>query len=725
MTMPGQQAAPSGTVSRDRDRDRLHRLFTPRSVAIVGASDRSSWSHRIRGALLNIGYQGEVFFVNPRGGTAHGAVLHRSVSEIGQVPDLVYVMTSAEASLAAIAEAARLGTRSAIILSSGFAETGPAGLLAQQRLAEVAHEHDMAVLGPNTLGFANPARRIVLMPMQPGDELTAGAIGVVSQSGNMAVQVMNLARSFDVGLSLLASTGNELNVTTTDVLDYLVADQATRVIAVFVEAIADPAAFRSACLRARQAGKPVVMLKVGRSEAAARAALAHTGALVGDDAIISAVLSASGVIRVDSMEDLLTTADTFVRSGPVGGRNLAVVTISGGGCDLAADRADALGLNYPPLGEATLGRLRELLPSYATPQNPLDATGAAVADAPLFGAAVAAVAADPAVDITVAIGEIEHHAPESAWGLDSITAMTAAARQAPRPVIFTNTTIHTITPGARAVRHELGVPSVFGGMDRVLAAVARIADWSAAPVPPTPEAPSQPQPGHQDLPPRSGTWSEAAARRLLERAGVPVVPAVLAGDPEEAAAAAARFGTPVAVKVVSPDMVHKTDAGGVALNRSGHTEIIEAAGQVLAAAQRQDPAPRVEGILVSPMRPDGPGVHDLLIGVVRDPGWGPVLAVAMGGIWAEVLADVSRVALPCSRAAIEAAIRALRGAPVLLGARGLPGMDLERVVDAIVAFADLAVGLGEDLVAIEVNPLRVTADGAEALDVTVQWRPRS
>jgi acyl-CoA synthetase (NDP forming) len=718
MTMPGQQAAPSAAASRDR----LHRLFTPRSVAIVGASDRSSWSHRIRGALLNIGYEGEVFFVNPRGGTAHGAVLHRSVSEIGQVPDLVYVMTSAEASLAAIVEAARLGTRSAIILSSGFAETGPEGLLAQQRLAEVAREHDMAVLGPNTLGFANPARRIVLMPMQPGDELTAGAIGVVSQSGNMAVQVMNLARSFDVGLSLLASTGNELNVTTTDVLGYLVADEATRVIAVFVEAITDPAAFRSACLRARQAGKPVVVLKVGRSEAAARAALAHTGALVGDDAIISAVLSASGVIRVDSMEDLLTTADTFVRSGPVGGRNLAVVTISGGGCDLAADRADVLGLNYPPLGEATLGRLRELLPSYATPQNPLDATGAAVANAPLFGAAIAAVAADPAVDITVAIGEIEHHAPESAWGLDSITAMTAAARQAPRPVIFTNTTVHTISPGARAVRHELGVPSVFGGMDRVLAAVAKIANWSAAPVSPAGQAPPPSPAGSQNLPTRTGTWSEADARSLLERGGVPVVPAVLARDPEEAAAAAARFATPVAVKVVSPDIVHKTDAGGVALNRSGREEVIEAAGQVLAAAQRQVPAPRVEGILVSPMRPDGPDVHDLLIGVIRDPGWGPVLAVAMGGTWAEVLADVSRVALPCSRAAIEAAIRALRGAPVLLGARGLPGMDLERVVDVIAALADLAVSLGEDLVAIEVNPLRVTADGAEALDATVQWR---
>jgi len=705
-------------------RERLRRLFAPRSVAIIGASDRSSWSHRIRAALVNVGYDGEIFYVNPRGGTAHGAVLHRSVGEIGQVPDLVYVMTAANASLTAISEAAQLGTKSAIILSSGFAETGPEGLAAQERIANVARRHDMAILGPNTLGFANPAQRVVLMPMQAGEELTAGAIGVVSQSGNMAVQVMNMARAFDVGLSLLASTGNELNVTATDVLDYLVADEATRVIAVFLEAVTNPPAFRAACQRARQAGKPVVVLKVGRSEAGARAALAHTGALVGDDAIVSAVLAASGVIRVDSMEDLLTTADAFVRSGPIGGRNLAVVTISGGACDLAADSADSLGLRYPPFGAATLDRLREILPAYATPQNPLDATGAAVADAPLFGAALAAVAADPAVDVTVAIGEIEHHAPDSAWGLDSITAMTAAARQAPRPVIFANTTIHTITAGARTVRHDLDVPSVFGGMDRVLAAVARIADWSAGTtLPPArltlPTVVPRPRQLPPDLAqPRTGTWSEVATRSLLEYGGVPVVSAILARSPEEAATAAESFGTSVVVKIVSPDLMHKTEAGGVVLNRSGRAEVIEAARRVLAAATAQVPPARTDGVLVSPMRPDG---HDLLVGVVRDPDWGPVLAVAMGGIWAEVLKDVSRVALPCSPDAIEAAVRALRCAPILLGARGLPGANMARLVDVIAAFADLAVSLGEDLRAIEMNPLRVTADRIEALDATVQW----
>jgi acetate---CoA ligase (ADP-forming) len=699
--------------------DRLSRLFTPRSVAILGASDRSSWSHRIRGALANAGYEGAVHYVNPRGGTAHGEVLHRSVGEIGVVPDLIYVMTPADASLAAICEAAKLGTRSAIILSSGFAEAGAAGLDAQQRLAEVAREHDMAVLGPNTLGFANPARRTVLMPMQAGDELTAGAIGVVSQSGNLAVQVMNMARSFDVGISLLVSTGNELNVSACDVLDYLVADEATRVIAVFLEAVGDPPAFRDACLRARQAGKPVVVLKAGRSDAAARAALAHTGALVGDDAIISAVFAASGVIRVDCMEDLLTTADAFARSGPVRGRNLAVVTISGGACDLAADRAEALGLSYPPLADATISRLREILPGYGTPQNPLDVTGAAVADPRLFGAALSTVAADPAVDITVAVGEIEHHAPDSAWGLDSITAMTAAARQATRPVIFANTTIHTISPGARAVRHELGVPGVFGGMDRVLAAVARIADWSAAPVtaPATWRAPPRPPLGRQDQP---GTWSEVAARDLLERAGVPVIPGILARSPQEAADAAEQFDVPVSLKIVSPDIVHKTDVGGVALNLTGRDAVIEAADRVRTAAAARVPQARIDGILVSPMRPDG---HDLLVGVVRDPAWGPVLAVAIGGIWAEVLDDVRRIALLCDRAAIEAAIRALRGAPILLGSRGLPGVDLAKLVDVIAAFADLAVSLGEDLAAIEVNPLRVASDRIEALDATVQWRP--
>ena len=697
-------------------RDHLTRLFSPRSVAIVGASDRSNWSRRIHDSLGIIGYPGTVYYVNPRGGTAHGSPLYQSLADIGAVPDLVYIMAPAQAALGTVTEAGRLGVPAVIILSAGFAETGEDGLREQLRVAEAARAHEMALLGPNTLGFVNPGQRIALMPMQPGEPLTDGSVGVVSQSGNMAVQVMNMARSFDVGLSLLASTGNEISVTVADVIGYLADDDATRAIAVFLESVADPAAFRAACLRARQAGKPVIALKIGRSEAGARAAMAHTGAMVGDDGVIAAVFAATGVIRVDTMEDLLTTADAFVRSGPVQGRNLAVVTISGGAADVAADRAADFGLCYPEFTTDTFGKLSRLLPDYATPQNPLDITGAAVTDSALFAAALDAVAADPGVDVTVAVGEVEHHAPDSAWGMETIAAMSGAAARAPRPVVFANTTIHTITPEVRRVRHELNVPSVFGGMDRVLAAVARIADWSARPPAAAPPLP----PRATALPAAAtGVWAEDTCREFLAARGIPVVPGTAEPTPEHAAAAAERLGAPVALKIISPDIVHKSDVGGVALGVTGYQEALTAAERMLRDAAAKAPAARLRGILVSPMRDGG---YDLFVGFVNDPQWGQVMALGMGGLWAEVLGDVRRVALPCRPEEIESAVRSLRAAPLLLGARGTAPVDLAALVDTVARLADASLSLGGELAAFEVNPLRVTPDRIEVLDATVVWR---
>jgi acetate---CoA ligase (ADP-forming) len=425
------------------------------------------------------------------------------------------------------------------------------------------------------------------------------------------------------------------------------------------------------------------------------------------------------VIRVNALEDLLTTADAFVRSGPIGGRNLAIVAISGGACDIAADRAEDVGLHLPPFTEGTLGELRELLPDYASPQNPLDVTGAAAADSSMFAAALEIVTADPGVDIAVAISEIDHHAPETVWGLETITAMTGAAGRAPVPAVFTNTTMRAISQETREVRRRLSVPSVFGGLDRVLLAVERIAEWSArspAAMPPV----TTPQ---QDLPaPRAGAWSEATCRGLLESHGIPVVPATVESTPERAASAAVRLGGPIVLKIVSPDIIHKSDVGGVALDLDGYDEVLAAARRMLREVAAKAPDARIDGMLVSPMRQDG---HDLLVGVVNDAGWGQVLAVAMGGIWTEVFKDVRRIALPCEQTAIESALRSLRAAPVLLGARGAAAADMTLLSATVARIAELGLLLGSELAAFEVNPLRITPDRVEALDATIVWRSES
>jgi acetate---CoA ligase (ADP-forming) len=705
---------------------KLTRLLRPRSVALVGASDRSNWSNRIYEALQVIGYDGDVYLVNPKGGQAHGRPVHRSVGDIDAVPDVAFLMVPGPAVLDAMRDVAEAGVKAAVVLSSGFAELGAEGSEAQRELASLCRRHEMVVLGPNALGFVNVIGRIALKPFPPGEPLRPGSIGVVSQSGNVTVQLINMARSFDIGLSFAVSTGNEMDVSLADVVDFLAEDENTAVIAVFAESFADPAAFLAACRKARAGGKPVVVLKVGRSAAAARAALAHTGALVGNDAVVDAFLRSAGAIRVTSLEDLLAVTDTFTRTGALERAGLAVLTISGGTCDIVADTAEARGVELPEFVPLTLERLRTVLPAYATAQNPLDVTGAAVTDAELFGRALRIVTGDPNIGVVLVAQEIDYQAETSAWGVETLRGLVAASsggtvsgRPAPGgtvPVILANTTVRAVSARVREIRAELEVPAVFGGIDRILPAVRAIADWSAqarnadAPLPPvTPlRLPAEPR----------GAWSEVVCRELLTEVGIPVVPGVVASTAAEAGAAAAAYGVPVALKVVSPDVLHKSDVGGVALQVAA-ADAEQAAAALLRRVAIAVPAARVDGVLVSPMRPDG---LDLLIGVVREPGWGNVLAVGLGGLWAEAMRDVQRIALPASERQIEQGLRRLKAWPLFEGARGGDRVDIPALVRVVARIADLSLGLGDQLAAVEVNPLRVTPAAVEALDAVVVWR---
>ncbi|WP_028473580.1 acetate--CoA ligase family protein [Nocardioides alkalitolerans] len=691
---------------------RLSGLLEPRSVALVGASDRSSWSTRINEALDVIGFDGQLFLVNPKGGTAHGTEVHRSVHDLPVVPDLAYVMVPSAAVLPAMRDVAAAGVKNAVVLSSGFAEMGEEGRAVQEELAELCRTHGMSVLGPNSLGYVNIAARTALKPFPPGEELRSGSVAIASQSGNVTIQLMNMARSFDVGLSFAVSTGNEMDVNLADVVDFLAQDAATSVIAVFAETFQDPSAFLAACRRARDADKLVVCLKVGRSEAAARAALAHTGSLVGNDAVIDAFLRAAGVVRVSSLEDLLVVADTFAHTGPVDG-GLALLTLSGGTCDIVADLAEDLGLVLPDLTPGTVGELGALLPDFAVAHNPLDVTGAAVADAMLFGNALEVVARDPGIGIVVAAQEIDHQAENVAWGRDAVRHLSEVAAASGTPTILVNTTVRHLSPRVREIRRELGVPAVFGGVDRVLPAVHAIQGWTR----------DRHEVAPRHLPtltleaPPTGTWSEATCRPLLEQAGVPMVPGVVVPTAAEAARAAAGWDDPTAIKIVSDDILHKSDVGGVALGVAS-ADVEERAARMLVDVRAALPDAAVQGLLVSPMRPDG---VDLLVGVVREPGWGNVLAVGLGGIWAEVMQDVQRLALPAGPSEVEQALRRLRAWPLLEGARGTEPVDLGHLTDVIVRIADLSLALGEDLAAVEVNPLRVRGGVVEALDVAVVW----
>ena len=716
------------TVTLDTPRqltpERLRHLFEPRSVALVGASDRSSWSHLIHTALTVGGFTGDVHYVNPRSPTANGRPTVARLGDLEAPVDLAYVMVPQSGVLEVLEEAADAGITNAIVLSAGFAEAGPDGQRAQREMEELATRHGLAIVGPNTLGFVNVPRRVSLFPGAHNWSIQPGSVGLASQSGALGGTLMGYFAAEHIGLSLLVSTGNEAVVTLSDVVDYLIDEENTRAIALFIEAIRKPAELLRVAERALGAGKPIVALKVGRSELSARTAAAHTGAMVGDDRVIDAVFRQSGIIRVNSLEQLVVTAAVLAQTGPLRGRRLGVASISGGACDIIADRAEQEAIQLPGFAERTVAGLAELMPDYGTAHNPLDVTGAAIRDPNLFGQTLELIGADGGIDVLLCqMGVTLEQEPGVLT--ESLVNIAAALRAAPVPRVFSPATGEGLPPEHRDLVTKLGLPFVGGGLELVLSGLGRAMWWSDFYRQRRNEPRTVFSPELTSAPPaeeRKGHWSEERARRLLEANGVPVVPAILATDADGAANAAAQLGYPVVLKVASPDLLHKSDIGGVRLDVRDEPSVRAAFDDILAAARRVSPPPRIEGVLVSPMRSGG---VELLTGIVRDPMWGQVLAVGLGGVWTEIFNDVSLRVLPVTAADVQAMLGELKGAALLRGARGSTAADVGALVDVILRIARLAQALPPDLESLEINPLRVQGSQIEALDALVTWNAPS
>ncbi|MEV0593796.1 acetate--CoA ligase family protein [Nonomuraea cavernae] len=688
-------------------------LFTPRSIALVGATDKSGWSISTLANLRNHGFPGPVHLVNPRGGTVHGERAYRSLTEMPSPVDLAYVMVPSTAVLGVLREGAELGIRCYVILTAGFGEAGPEGARLESEITAFARGHDLTVLGPNGNGYINAAAGITPYGLPIAQPLPHGSVGVVLQSGALASSVLAFAQARNIGISLLTSMGNESVVTVTDVLGYLVGDPATKVIALFLEAIRDPAEFSRVARLALGAGKPIVALKIGRSRLASHTAQAHTGALVGDDDVIDAAFRQLGVIRVRSVEDLIITSGLLAAVGPLPGRRIGVVTPSGGAAEIIADRAEDEGLELPPFAPSTVARLAEIVPSFGTVQNPLDVTGYVLIDRTLLGRALEAVTADPGIDLVMLLSEPPRSAPPDpspTFALYSASASRIAA--SPVPVVVVSNVLTDVTEFGRTVQRETGYPHVVGGIEHGIQAIGAAVRWSRARARARALAPAPP--AERRPPGASGVWAEHRASALLSAAGLPVVPSQLVRDAEAAVAAADRFGYPVVLKVSAEGLAHKSDAGGVRLGLTTPDEVRRAYHDVIATTRAHLP-----GALVQPQR--GAGI-ELLVGVVRDPGWGLTLAVGLGGVWVEALRDTALRILPVDAADVRDALTELRGAALLRGARGTEPADLDAVADVVARVAGFAGTLGDDLESLEINPLLVTGSRVEALDALITWR---
>jgi acyl-CoA synthetase (NDP forming) len=494
-------------------------------------------------------------------------------------------------------------------------------------------------------------------------------------------------------------------------IDFLVDDVNTQVIMVFAESIKDTATFSTAARRALAMRKAIIVLKVGSSELTAQVAAAHTGSLVGDDKVFDAACERLGVIRVLSLEDLVVTAGLLAYTGPISPPGAGIVSISGGACTLIADRAAVHGVDIPSFSESTKSSLRQILPASADPLNPFDITGAAMRDAGLFDRALRAVAQDPRIGIVAAVYEMPwndkwHKVPQ----LEAIGKALAAIE---KPGITINQALRPLTQKSREIMRETGIPAVFGGIEDVVRALGRIAAWTVRLNQPEPDR-SAVALANLETPP-SG---EREVLSYLSNRGIPIIPSSLARTRAEAVNFASSLNSPVALKIASPDVAHKTDVGGVLLGVNGDTAVGNAFDNIMTSVRHAEPQARIDGVLISPMRENG---VELLIGTLRDPQWGTVMAVGLGGVWTEILGDTRLILLPAAAAEIKTLLAQLRGSKLLQGYRGTKPVDLDRLAEVIAAIGDAALALGPQLRTLEVNPLWVRESTIEALDGLAVW----
>jgi acetate---CoA ligase (ADP-forming) len=700
----------------------------------VGASDTSGWTRFVLAGSRAAGFDGPLIPVHPVHTTVWGRPAVASLRDLAEPVDLAFIMAPPDAVEGVLDDAAVAGVRNVIVLASGYREVGEPGRVREDRLIARAAGHGITLLGPNCLGFVNAHAKAAPFALTVPPSVPAGPVGIGLQSGALAGVVLAFAYAHAIGVSTLATMGNEAMIATTDVLEYLVEDDATRVICLFLEQISDPARFRAAAGRANRAGKPVVVLKVGSSQAGQQAALAHTGAVAGDDAVVSAVLRQLNVIRVTSLEEMLSTAAVLGYARRPAGRRMGVVTTSGGACDLIADRATAEGIEIPPFAPETAAAISPHVPPFAAVRNPIDVTGYFLANRRTEALTAVdhvldAVVADPGVDFVLFTGlTVPDARPE-----DEVLAGMLAERarwlgeliaSARVPVIPVGHTCVNLGAYGRKLLGESGI-HLLPGIDLGMTALGHALRWlenrrgpdaarddeperdAAGLVPPAVPGRGAADPGEP--------WSEAAARDLLAGSGVPVVPGELVNSADAAAAAARRLGPPVVLKVCSAQIAHKSDVGGVAVGAATEEEVRAAYERVRAAGEAV-PGARVDGVLVSPMRTGG---VELIAGVTVDPTFGPVLAVGLGGVWVEVLGDTSLRMLPVDPGEVKRMLAELRGSPLLTGGRGSRPVDLDALAEVICRLGEAAAGLDGSLLALEVNPLWADGSRIEALDVLV------
>ncbi|SCU74822.1 CoA binding domain protein [Cupriavidus necator] len=689
-------------------------FFLARSIAVIGASaDASKIGGRPVHLLRKHGYAGAIYPINPKGGEIQGLRAYARLADAPEAPELALVAVPAPQALQAVQDCAGRGVRAIVVLSSGFAEAGAQGAGWQAEMRAVAQRHGMRLLGPNCLGTVGVAERAIgSFSVALEDHFPQpGAIGIVSQSGNIGSNTLQLLVQRGVGISRMITTGNEADVDLADGIAALARDPATRVILCCMETCRDGERLREALAIAREHQTPVVVLKIGATEQGQAAAASHTGALAASDAVIDAVFLRHGALRVRSHEDLVEIGQAVAQLLPHCLPRQPAVTLvaaSGGFGIMMADAMSQAGLQLPPLAPATCKRIRAALPGAGT-NNPVDASAQISSRPDILFEVLSALQEDPGGATTVLFLSLSLYSTRlRGTYLEALERLRAAYPR--RPLII----ISRGPADAVAQIQALGIP-VFSSIDaaaRGLDALVRLASLND---PETLAAPAADTGSAAARLPEATFRSEHAAKQALTGAGFEVPRELLVQDADAAVRAAESIGYPVVMKIVSADIPHKTEAGGVALNLDDAGAVRAAYARILDSVARHAPAARLDGVLVAPMLRGG---TELIAGISRDPVFGPVVMVGMGGIYAEILRDVAVQPAPVSEAQAQAMIRSLRLYPLLDGARGQAPADVAAAARTVARLSEFACRHRDQVAEIDLNPIlvRPRGEGVAILD---------
>jgi acetyltransferase len=702
-------------------------LFDPKSIAVVGASaDPAKVSSRPLKFLLEHGYQGRIYPINPKATEIMGLKCYPSLRAVPEEIDLVSIIVPAQAVVRVLEDCAAKGVKAVSIITSGFAELGPQGRALQERIREIARQHNIALSGPNSVGMHNFKTKAIASISQLFErkDLLVGPIAFISQSGAFGTAICALAQAEKIGFTYFVSSGNEADLELADYIDYVVDDPQIKVISGYVEGIKDGSKFMAAADRALEAGKPIIMVKVGRFGAGARAASSHTGSMAGSDQVYGAAFKQTGAIRAFDVQELLDYSSIFALGQIHHGENVAIISTSGGAGVLMADKCEELGLTVKELGESTKAELLKILPAFSAVGNPVDVTGQFLSMPGAIKGCIEILDRDEQVDVIILfLALVWSQWEQIANDISNVARNTGkpvvvcwvGAPQGALDILRANGVVNYPEP----VRCVKGVHALlsYGRMrERILEGRSKEKEPSeilaAAEMERIKDRLSDIRRAGRTM------LTEKESKDILQAYGIPVTREKLAQDADQAVTLAEEIGWPVAMKVSSPDIPHKTEAKAIALNLTGPDQVRAAFGEIWQNAWSYNKKAVIDGILVQEMLKPG---TEVIVGMSKDPQFGPVLMFGLGGVLVEIMRDVSLRICPISPFDAEAMINETKGAKLLQGFRGGAPADLDTIKEILLRMSRLALDLRDYVSEIDINPLVVYEKnfGAKAGDALI------